>query len=134
MIILYLNMNLLLIFNLIIALGIINVWLVRFQKETQWRGGEAKSLKEEFQVYGLPIWFMYIVGFMKITLAILLIIGMWIPKINLYTSMAMIILMIGAVIMHIKVNDPLKKSIPAFSIIILLIGIILNSITNTQIL
>ena len=77
---------------------------------------------------------MYIVGFMKITLAILLIIGMWIPKINLYTSMAMIILMIGAVIMHIKVNDPLKKSIPAFSIIILLIGIILNSITNTQIL
>ena len=134
MIILYLNMNLLLIFNLIIALGIINVWLVRFQQETQWRGGEAKSLKEEFQVYGLPIWFMYIVGFMKITLAILLIIGMWIPKINLYTSMAMIILMIGAVIMHIKVNDPLKKSIPAFSIIILLIGIILNSITNTQIL
>ena len=134
MIILYLIMNLLLIFNLIIALGIINVWLVRFQQETQWRGGEAKSLKEEFQVYGLPIWFMYIVGFMKITLAILLIIGMWIPKINLYTSMAMIILMIGAVIMHIKVNDPLKKSIPAFSIIILLIGIILNSITNTQIL
>ena len=134
MIILYLNMNLLLIFNLIIALGIINVWLVRFQQETQWRGGEAKSLKEEFQVYGLPIWFMYIVGFMKITLAILLIIGMWIPKINLYTSIAMIILMIGAVIMHIKVNDPLKKSIPAFSIIILLIGIILNSITNTQIL
>ena len=134
MIILYLIMNLLLIFNLIIALGIINVWLVRFQQETQWRGGEAKSLKEEFQVYGLPIWFMYIVGFMKITLAILLIIGMWIPKINLYTSMAMIILMIGAVVMHIKVNDPLKKSIPAFSIIILLIGIILNSITNTQIL
>ena len=134
MIILYLIMNLLLIFNLIIALGIINVWLVRFQQETQWRGGEAKSLKEEFQVYGLPIWFMYIVGFMKITLAILLIIGMWIPKINLYTSIAMIILMIGAVIMHIKVNDPLKKSIPAFSIIILLIGIILNSITNTQIL
>ena len=67
MIILYLIMNLLLIFNLIIALGIINVWLVRFQQETQWRGGEAKSLKEEFQVYGLPIWFMYIVGFMKIT-------------------------------------------------------------------
>ena len=127
-------MNLLLILNLIIALGIINVWLVRFQQETQWRGGEAKSLKEEFQVYGLPIWFMYIVGFMKITLAILLIIGMRIPKINLYTSMAMIILMIGAVIMHIKVSDPLKKSIPAFSIIILLIGIILNSITNTQIL
>ena len=127
-------MNLLLILNLIIALGIINVWLVRFQQETQWRGGEAKSLKEEFQVYGLPIWFMYIVGFMKITLAILLIIGMWIPKINLYTSMAMIILMIGAVIMHIKVSDPLKKSIPAFSIIILLIGIILNTLTNTQIL
>ena len=125
-------MNLLLIFNLIIALGIINVWLVRFQQETQWRGGEAKSLKEEFQVYGLPIWFMYIVGFMKITLAILLIIGMWIPKINLYTSMAMIILMIGAVIMHIKVS-PLKNQL-AFSIIILLIGIILNSITNTQIL
>ena len=127
MIILYLNMNLLLILNLIIALGIINVWLVRFQQETQWRGGEAKSLKEEFQVYGLPIWFMYIIGLLKLSLSILLIIGIWFPKISFYASLTMIMLMIGALLMHLKVNDPLKKSLPAFTIIVLLIGTILQS-------
>ena len=121
-------MNLLMLFNIIIALGIINVWIIRHNTDTQWRGGSAKNLKEEFEVYGLPIWFMYIVGFIKLLLSLLLIIGIWIPKINLFSALAMIILMLGAIIMHLKIKDPLKKSLPAFSILILLVAVILNSI------
>jgi len=31
------------------ALGIFNVWIIRFGKATNWRGGDDKSLKDEFQ-------------------------------------------------------------------------------------
>ena len=113
--------------NLVIAFSIFNVWIIRYNQETKWRGKDSKSLKEEFQVYGLPIWFMYIIGLLKLSLSILLIIGMWFPKIGFYASLTMIVLMIGALLMHLKVNDPLKKSLPALTIIVLLIGAILQS-------
>ena len=121
-------MNLILILNLIIALGIFNVWIIRFHRKTEFRGGTANSLKEEFLAYGLPIWFMYIIGFFKISLSTLLIIGIWIPKFNLYSALAMTLLMIGAITMHLKIQDPIKKSLPACCVLILLIGVILNSI------
>ena len=38
------------IIQVIIALGIFNVWILRFGKSTDWRGGAAKSMKEEFEV------------------------------------------------------------------------------------
>jgi hypothetical protein len=50
------------VFQIIIALGIVNVWVLRFGKDTRWRGGEAKTLRDEFKSYGLPIWFMIVVG------------------------------------------------------------------------
>ena len=56
--------NLPLILQLIISVGLINVWLFRFNKVTQYRGGGANNMKEEFQAYGLPIWLMYVVGFL----------------------------------------------------------------------
>ena len=48
--------------QLIIALGILNVWLLRFNKAMVYRGGGAKNMKQEFATYGLPVWFMWFVG------------------------------------------------------------------------
>ena len=45
-----------LIIQVVIALGIFNVWVLRFGKSTEWRGGTAANMKEEFQAYGLPSW------------------------------------------------------------------------------
>ena len=112
--------------NLLVSLTILNVWLLRFNNKTQYRGGDANNLKEEFNVYGLPTWFMYVVGTIKVILAILLIVGIWEREINLYVVSAMILLMLGALLMHIKVNDPIKKSLPAFSILLLLLFILFN--------
>jgi len=42
-----------LIFQIIVPLGIFNVWLLRIGKTTSYRGGDARTLKEEFAVYGL---------------------------------------------------------------------------------
>ena len=71
---------------------------------------------------------MYIIGTTKVILAILLIVGIWERQINFYVVSAMILLMLGALSMHFKVNDPIKKSLPAFSILLLLIFILLNHI------
>lgn len=107
------------VIQIIIAVGIFNVWLFRFGKPTEFRGGDANSLKEEFQVYGLPVWFMYLVGTLKILLAILLIVGIWVPYLVSPAAIGMAILMVGAIAMHIKVKDSLKKSTPATVMLIL---------------
>ena len=52
--------------QIVAALGIFNVWFVRFGKATSYRGGSARSLKEEFQVYGLPGWSVGVIGFLKV--------------------------------------------------------------------
>ena len=56
--------------QLIIGLGILNVWLLRFNKATAYRAGNAKNMKEEFSAYGLPLWFMWVVGGLKILFAL----------------------------------------------------------------
>jgi len=105
--------------QLIIAVSIFNVWIIRFGKPTSWRGGSAKSMKEEFEAYGLPEWFMKLIGFLKLTLAALLIAGIFVPDLIKPAAIGMAILMLGAIVMHIKVKDSLVKSFPAFSFLAL---------------
>ena len=105
------------ILQIIIALGIVNVWLLRFGGPTEWRGGAAQNMTEEFSVYGLPAWFMLLIGFLKISLAALLIVGIWVPDIARYAALGMVALMLGAVAMHVKVGDPLPKSFPAIAML-----------------
>ena len=105
--------------QIVIALGIFNVWIVRYGKETKWRGGEAKNMKEEFAAYGLPGGFMVFIGAAKILLATCLILGIWVPVLVKPAAIAMALLMIGAVSMHVKVKDPMKKSLPALTMLVL---------------
>lgn len=100
--------------QLIVAISILNVWLFQYNKATQWRGGSATTLKEEFQVYGLPNWSLYLIGFLKVTLAIGLIVAIWYPEYLMFSSLGLAILLVGSILMHIKISDPIKKSFPAF--------------------
>jgi hypothetical protein len=116
------------VLQLIVAIGIYNVWLVRFGKSTKWRGGSATDMKSEFEAYGMPQWFMMVIGFTKVTLATLLIAGIWFPFLVGPAALGLTSLMLGAIGMHIKVKDPLLKSLPAFtvfslSLILALIGL-----------
>ncbi len=101
----------------LVAFGLINVWLVRSRRKTGYRGGQAQNMKEEFSVYGLPVWFMYVVGFFKIIIATVLLVSVFVPQImqtaTLFALGALTILMLGAVSMHIKVRDPFIKTLPA---------------------
>jgi hypothetical protein len=105
--------------QIIIAVSIFNVWILRFGKPTSWRGGTAKSMKEEFEAYGLPLWFMKLIGFLKLTLASLLIAGIFLPVLIKLAAIGMAVLMLGAIVMHIKVKDALIKSLPAFTFLVL---------------
>ena len=79
-----------------------------------------KNMKDEFTAYGLPIWLMYFVGALKVAIAIMLIISFWIEQLLVYHLVALAALMIAAVLMHVKVKDPIKKSYPALSILFMI--------------
>lgn len=63
-------MNILLSITQIIAgLCVLNVWTLRTNRPTAWRGGESTSMQQEFEAYGLPFWFMKVVRWTIIPLA-----------------------------------------------------------------
>jgi len=103
----------LVIIQVIAALGLLNVWLIRFNRRTAYRGGSAGSMREEFAAYGLPGWFMYFIGALKIATAIALIAGLWLPVLVLPAAVLLCVLMLGAIAMHLKIRDPLMKALPA---------------------
>ena len=115
----------LIILQLTIALGLLNVWLVRFNKKTKYRGANAQNMKEEFAAYGLPVWFMYLVGTLKIVTAISLVTVVIVPSYALYIGIPALcvlsVLMLGAISMHLKIRDGLIKTMPAIAMLLLTI-------------
>ena len=99
--------------QIILALGIYNVWLLRAKKETPYRGGAATDLRSEFAAYGLPASFMLTVGAAKLICATCLIAGIWYPPLVVPAAAGLAILIFGAVAMHFKVRDPLQRAAPA---------------------
>ena len=105
--------NIRLALQVIVAFGLLNVWLIRAGRPTRYRGGDAKSMREEFEAYGLPVAMMYVVGALKLLIAVALLVGIWQPVLVLPAASLLILLMIGAVSMHLKVRDPFVKAVPA---------------------
>ena len=99
--------------QIIVGLGLLNVWLVRGRSATSYRGGAAQTLQGEFAAYGLPGFAFYVVGALKIGAAIVLIAGIWVALPVRAAAGLVAALMIGAIAMHFKVGDPLMKSLPA---------------------
>ena len=112
----------------LVGLGLLNVWLIRFNKQTEYRGGKAVSMVEEFAAYGLPKWFCYVIGFLKVTSALVLLAGLYYKDLALYPAIMVSFLMLGAILMHLKVRDNLKKSMPAAGVLSMCVIIILGSL------
>ncbi len=114
---------LLMVLQLTIAFGLLNVWLVRFNKKTKYRGANAQNMKEEFTAYGLPVWFMYLVGTLKIVVAISLVAVVFVPSYALYIGIPALcvlsVLMLGAISMHLKIRDSFIKTLPAILMLVL---------------
>lgn len=109
------------------ALGLLNVWVLRFGRSTAYRGGAARTMLEEFAAYGLPPWMTYLIGTLKIGAAIALIAGLWFPVVVIPSAALVALLMLGAITMHLKIRDPLQKSVPALGMLLLLVTILAGS-------
>ncbi len=108
------------IVQLTIATVIFFVWTIRFNRDTDYRGGDAKSMCEEFRVYGLPDWALPIVGSTKIALAVTLFAGIWIPLPVKTAALFMATLMAGTVLMHLRIRtDHITKAVPAMGVLIM---------------
>lgn len=111
------------IIEIIIKLGvgfsILNVWLLNRNKSTPWRGANATTMEEEFAAYGLSKNAMIIVGTLKCLFALLLLISIFFPETESTGAGGIAILMAGAIFMHFKIGDPIKKSFPAALFLVL---------------
>jgi hypothetical protein len=112
------------VLQLVVGLGLLNVWLVRPKSATAYRGGGARSLQEEFAVYGLPSAAFYVVGALKISAALILIVGVWVALPVRAAAAVIAALMVGALVMHVKVGDPVKKAAPATVMLVLSAAIV----------
>lgn len=122
-------MNLLLIIiQIVAALGLLNVWLLRANRSTSYRGGAATNMREEFSAYGLPAGMVVVVGILKVGAALALIAGIWYRVLVLPAALLICVLMLGALAMHFKIHDPLRKSAPAAGMLALAVIIALGSV------
>ena len=117
--------GILIVFQAVIGLSVLRVWLLNFNKPTKWRAGNAISMREEFEVYGLPDWTLYMVGLLKVAFSVGLLAGIWLPELVVTSAAGIAFFMFFAILMHIRVKDPIVKSIPAITFLTLSILIIL---------
>jgi len=100
-------------FQVLVGISILNVWLSASQKSNALAWGKRTTILEEFKEYGLSTALCYIIGFIKVTLATLLIAAIWYPILKTACSLGLATLLAGSIVMHIKIKDPLLKSFPA---------------------
>lgn len=106
-----------------VAAVLLDVWLFRARRRTPYRGGNATTMTEEFAAYGLPRWSCYLVGAAKVGAASMLLVGLWKRSVVLPAAVTVSVLMLGAVAMHLKIKDPLRKALPASTMLLLSLAI-----------
>ena len=94
--------NLIDLTQIIIAISVVYVWTFRFH-----------NVLKEFEQFGLSDLTRNIIGATKISLATLLVVGIWHPSLVLIPSILMSILMIGAQYFHFKISNPFIKHLPS---------------------
>ena len=110
--------------QVIVGLGLLNVWLVRGRSATSYRGGTSGTLRDEFAAYGLPGFAYYLVGTLKVVSAIILIAGVRMALPVQAAAGVVAALMVGALAMHLKIGAPPMKSLPAALMLVTSIAIV----------
>lgn len=112
--------------QVVIALGIFNVWIIRRDRSTPFRPEGAGDIAEEFRRYGFPDWFRVVIGSTKVMLAILLLVGVFFAQVALPAAALMALLMVGAIVAHVRVQDPPMKSMPALAMLVMSVVVVVT--------
>jgi len=92
----------------LVAASVFFVWVVRYANAVQ-----------EFKQYGLPDWLRDLVGVLKMTFALLLLIGIERPQFAVVGGVGIALLMLTAFITHLRVKNPVVKMLPCLSLLVI---------------
>jgi uncharacterized membrane protein YphA (DoxX/SURF4 family) len=91
----------------LVAVSIFFVWVVRYE-----------NIVEEFKHYRLPEWMRDLVGILKLTLALLLVLGVSNPRYAVIGGVGIAVLMLGAFVTHHRVKSPIVKRLPCLGLLV----------------
>lgn len=109
--------NLVHIAQLVVSISVIFVWTFRFH-----------NVLKEFDQFGLSDLTRNLVGATKISLATLLVAGIWYPSLVLIPAILMGSFMIVAQYFHFKISNPFIKHLPSLILLLLSAFIAYSSI------
>ncbi len=99
--------NLAICLQALVAAAIFFVWVVRYA-----------NIIEEFRQFGYPEWLRDLVGILKLTFSILLLIGIDRAPRAAAGGLGIAILMTAAFVTHLRVGNPLFKMLPSLSLLV----------------
>ena len=91
-----------------VAASIFFVWVVRYD-----------NIIQEFKQYNLPDWVRDLVGILKLTFALMLLIGIERVQFALVGGVGIVFLMGCAFLVHLRVKNPFFKMLPSLTLLIL---------------
>jgi hypothetical protein len=100
--------KLVIVAQVVIALSIAFVWI-----------GRLPNIVKEFHEYHLPDLVRNAVGAIKISLATILIVGIWYPALVPASAFFMAFLMLCAQIAHVYAKHPWQKYMPSLALLLL---------------
>ena len=103
--------------QLAVAISVAYVWIFRFH-----------NVLKEFSQFGLSDLTRNFIGVTKISLATLLVAGIWHSSLVIIPSILMGLLMIGAQYFHFKARNPFIQRLPSLILLVLCAFIALSSI------
>ena len=100
----------------LVAASIFFVWVVRYD-----------NIVQEFRLFGLPDWLRDLVGILKMTCSLMLLIGIERAPFAVTGGLGIAVLMGGAVVTHLRVKNSLFKMLPSLTLLALSLVIALIS-------
>ena len=91
----------------LVAAAIFFVWVVRYA-----------NIVQEFKQYGLPDWLRDLIGILKMTFALMLLIGIERRPFALVGGIGIAILMLAAFVTHLRVKSPVPKMLPCLTLLV----------------
>lgn len=73
----------------------------------------ASSMRTRAAHLGVPWWTYVVIGGLEVLAAIGLIAGVWLPLLGAAAAAGLVLLMIGAIVMHIHAGEPVRSTLPA---------------------
>ena len=97
--------------KVILSISLYYVWVVRY-----------KNIKEEFKGYNYPYWFRDFTGILMLSFSAMIMKNK--TELIILGCLGIIIQMLGALWTHYMVQNPLRRTIPAFAVLGLCLFII----------